>query len=152
MSKKERLKRQFLPGYLGIATVLIAGLVALLMLYPHSAYAAASVAVSGGATWEIGPLGALGTDTTADDYWTITGASDGVEDINIKVTSDPADWTASGSGAGGADVFGLTENNSGAHVITSSPTLFLSDYYGDTTKVDLWFEAPDNTSPQGTHS
>lgn len=117
------------------------------MFWSGFAFAGAEVSVAGG-NWAIGSIKASGVTTSgteggADDKWTVTGSSDGTEDIYIKVDGtncDPGETS-------GTNQFILKHDVSGSwgDPITNSGDgiLLKEDLAQDgTQKFDLQFTAP----------
>lgn len=111
------------------------------------AYAGLNVSVSGG-NWAIGTVqggevATSGTEGRTDDKWTVTGSSDGTEDVYIKVTGQ--DWSP-GSSAG-SDQFILKHDVSeswGSAITNSGNGIELKGSLeaGGTQDFDLQFTAP----------
>jgi len=132
-----------------VVILVTAGLFALLIFYPHCAYAGANIAITG-PTWPVGPIAAEDETWTLGDNWKITNISVGIEDIDISVASTGA-WSASDTATPAFNKFGLREDNSGGTIIkTAADTLTtdLLNHYG----LDLWFKAPTDDSEVGEHT
>lgn len=124
-----------------------------LVFCPGLAFAAASLSVAGG-NWTIGTLKAAATDTSTTDQWTVTGSSDGTEDILIKVSST-GNWSASTDGnQGTTNVFVLREDNSTSLVIPGTDVTLISTLGAQPTtdSFGLWFKAPITGSEEGAHT
>jgi len=130
---------------------------------PPSAFAGASISLSG-STWAIGYVTtSQGTSTSPVNNWTVTndscsGAAAGVEDIDISVSvSSPSgsSWlpweTANNSNT--ANYFILRENNSSGTLIKSSNVRLKDNLAGNSTySFGLWFQAPPSGSEEGAHT
>ncbi|MBI5872818.1 MAG: hypothetical protein HZB36_01570 [Candidatus Omnitrophica bacterium] len=85
---------------------------------------------------------------TGDVYWTITGSSDGSENISATVVSS-GNWTAEASS--GVNAFVLKAKNDDALILdeTTSKTLYTSLPAGANFKLGLAFTSPASDSSQG---
>ena len=131
-----------------VVILVTAGLFALLIFYPHCAYAA-NITVTG-STWSVGPVGAGAEDSTSSNNWIITNTSTGIEDIDIRVSST-GNWSASDSGTSGSNEFGLKVGSSGGMIITDTDGTLTTDLL-TTYDLGLWFKAPSDGSDEGPHT
>ena len=104
--------------------------------------------------WAIGILKAETEAISSTDKWTVTGSSDGSEDILVNVSSTGS-WTASTDGGQATeDVFVLREDTSGGLVIPGSNATLKTGLgiQPATYSFGLWFKAPISTSEEGAHT
>lgn len=93
--------------------------------------------------------------TTQNEYiphggWTITGSSDGEEDIEISVVEGTGKWLASEDGVSGVNKFGLKGINN-SQPITDVPRIMKRLEKSETYKLDLSLAAPAQGSETGQH-
>jgi len=100
--------------------ILVISLIAWPVLFsPKLSYAGASLTLNpSGSTWAIGTKGA-NQSVTSSTTWTVTGASNGSEDICANVADNLVTWT-SGASAGNNTFVLKTNNASGTLIPTGS--------------------------------
>ncbi len=125
--------------------LMLAGLVNILS-------AGLSITLSGG-NWDLGTQPSGSAFQTSGSQWTVTGASDGSEDVDIRVNNSGS-WSPSGDGnAGAVNQFGLRITNSGGTPITNSDTRLNSNLQRNANfTFGLWFKTPPLGSEAGSHS
>ncbi|MBU1894704.1 MAG: hypothetical protein KJ983_02660 [Candidatus Omnitrophica bacterium] len=116
------------------------------------AHAGASVSVTGG-TWALGAKGAQSETASPANQWTVTGSSDGTEDVLIRVTEGTSTWTArttDDNNNATANEFVLRENDSAGTLIKGIDVILKSELAVDGTYAfGLWFKAPPSGSSEG---
>ena len=118
--------------------------VAMLFYCPSSAFAAASLTLTGG-TWAIGTIKSVASANTSSTNWTITNDSGGVETITMAVTVASGTWTArtTNDNNNGVSEFVLRLNTSAGQLITGTAANLLTNWaIGGTYQFGLWFKAP----------
>ena len=124
----------------------------LLVALVNALSAGISLTLTGG-NWSIGTVPSGNTSQTSGSQWTVTGAPDGKEDVDIKV-SNAGSWSPDSAGnAGSTNKFALRINNSGGTVITGSDTRLVSSLdVNGTYSFGLWFKTPPLGSEGGSHT
>jgi len=130
-----------------------------IMLCPGFAYAGASLSLTGGNLWEIGPVKAQEDATSTANQWTVTNNnSGGTEHIDIKVEENTGHWSAwitQSNNNNTTNKFVLRENNSStSSLLIKSTNVRLKDNLADTEshQFGLWFKAPPTDSDEGAHT
>jgi len=101
------------------------------------------VSVTGG-NWTISATQGTGyTSTNSPNTWTVTGSSDGYENITIKSETGDGAWTNDMYGNIGVNKYALKLNSSTGQVVYSNPTTLVTNLAKQaTTSFGLWFGAP----------
>ena len=124
--------------------VLLAGVVNILS-------AGLSITLSGG-NWDLGTVPSGNTAATGNK-WTVTGATDGREDIDIRVNNAGA-WTPDSAGnASSLNKFALRITDAGGTVVTGSDVRLRSTLARNSSfNFGLWFKTPPVGSEAGAHT